>query len=197
MAPETFITEGEIVKIAETFIQYKKDLEYHKDLCDAASKELKEACDGQREVLLKNRKIARVIRISDAKVEFRMKNGQIPFSDKGLLEELFGQDYHSLFEQGKVISAIIKPNALIKALEDAGVNPWDYLSLNVKEGMDEAVTGLAKDIGLYNTAEAVLPRKGFLSTLAGIIEKLTDDAVEFLQDYLKKALEPIASLKKR
>ena len=125
------------------------------------------------------------------RVEFRLNNGSLDAEELPNLDELFGEARPDLFELTKIVEKITDPAALIKALETAGLNPFDYLNVSVKTNMDQII--IDKGEG-FVTAEAVLPKKGFLAVLPDLVRHFSEDAVKYLRLYLKEALNPTVVL---
>jgi len=112
-------------------------------------------------------------------------------SEGATLDGHFGIDRPSLFELCEVVDTVVDPPALIKALTDAGLNPWDYLELNVRDEKDAVVIEKSKGIGI-TTAKAYLPRENFIA-IANRLSKLkrfTVEAAAYLAAFIKGAFKP-------
>ena len=120
------------------------------------------------------------------RVEFRINNGALNVNEEDTLNTLYGASRPLLFEREKAVTQITDPDALIKELVALGKNPWDYLDIKVKSGLDRAVT----DFPSVVSVEAFLPKKGFLATLNEILHTLSDDAKAYTGKYLDKVLNP-------
>ena len=121
------------------------------------------------------------------RVEFRINNGSLETSEMDALDQLFEGARSELFEKVKIVDKIVDPSALIKQMETHGLNPWDYLKLSVKSNQDQIV--IDQGVGI-ETAEAILPKTGFLATVAEMFGRFTKDAKEYLRLYLREALSP-------
>ena len=97
---------------------------------------------------------------------------------------MFGGMRPQLWEKGKAITDIHDPQTLVKAIVDAGQNPWDYLHLVVKPGMDEIIS---RHPGV-TAVEAILPKTGFLARLQEFGKNLGEEAKEYVRAYLNQAL---------
>jgi len=121
------------------------------------------------------------------RVEFRQTNGALDVSEEKILDRLFGASRPLLFEKEKIITQITDPEKVIVDLTNSGKNPWDYLELAVKGGMDRTVADSTNSVV---SAEALLPKKGFLATLNDIVGTLGKEAIEYAKEYLEKTLKP-------
>lgn len=126
------------------------------------------------------------------RVEFRINNGSLDIDEMDTLDALFKSARPDLFEKAKVVDKITDPNTLIATLQKAGLNPWNYLNLNVKPGQDQII--IDKCEHSVTIAEAILPKKGLLATLPGIIKHFSKEAKEYIRAYLKVALKPTVVL---
>ena len=103
--------------------------------------------------------------------------------DLTVLDELFGANRPVLWEPTKIVTSVV-PDALLESMRAAQLNPWDYLEIKVKDGMDHIV---ARHAGVTST-EVVAPKEGFLARLQEFGRNLCDEAKEYIRDYLKEAL---------
>ena len=133
--------------------------------------------------------------VPSVRVEFRINNGALDVGEEAKLDTLFGVSKPELFERAKVITEITAPDALVKDLKAWGLNPWDYLELRVK---DEAGLIAQQQNGnllcCFNTAEAILPKKGFLTRLNEIATTLSKGAKDYINVYLDNVLKPTVVL---
>jgi hypothetical protein len=120
------------------------------------------------------------------RVEMRMENGALDVSEDSNLDAIYGSTRPLLFQREKVVNEIIDPMALIQELVDAGKNPFDYVDLKVRTGMDHILVE-SKHV---TSGEAVLPKEGFLNTVNEIKNTLSPDAKEYTKAYLENALKP-------
>jgi hypothetical protein len=125
------------------------------------------------------------------RVEFRLNNGSLDIDELENLDALFGEARPELFEKVVIVDKITDPAALIKALLQAGLNPFDYLNVSVKENIDQVI--IDKGTGIV-TADAILPKKGFLTILPDLISRFSEDAKKYIRLYLKEALNPTVIL---
>ena len=125
------------------------------------------------------------------RVEFRINNGSMDVDEMDNLDKLFEGARSELFEKAEVVVKIIDPTALIERLTNEGLNPWDYLDISVKKNMDKII--IDKGEGIH-TAEAILPRQGFIATLAELWGRFSEEAKIYTKKYLELALEPVVVL---
>lgn len=123
---------------------------------------------------------------SPVRVEFRLENGALNITEEANLNAIYGSSRPLLFGREKIVTEIINPLELLQELVNAGKNPFDYLDLSVKKGMDHALI----DSGHVTTAEAILPRDGFLDTLNDIKSTMSTDAKTYTKNYLNGAVKP-------
>jgi len=125
------------------------------------------------------------------RVEFRINNGSLDIDEMDKLDKLFESARPELFEKAEVVDKVTDPDELIVALTKAGLNPWDYLDINVKKNMDKIIIDKGKGI---TKAEAILPLKGILAKLPTLIKNFSEEAKIYIRAYLKQALSPIVVL---
>lgn len=125
------------------------------------------------------------------RVEFRINNGSLDADEMDNLDALFGTARPDLFEKAEIVDKITDPEALCRSLVSAGLNPWDYVELKMRGNQDQILISKGKGI---TTAEAILPRKGMLSELPGLIKNFSKEAKEYMLAYLDAALKPIVVL---
>jgi hypothetical protein len=130
--------------------------------------------------------------MAPVRIDFKMstKNGALKTSELSTLNELFGALRPQLWEVGKAVTDIHDPAALVKSFQDVGLNPWDYLKISVREGMDAIIS---QHPGV-TAVEAVLPKTGFLARLQEFGKNLADEAKEYIWSYLHVALSPSVNL---
>lgn len=126
------------------------------------------------------------------RVEFRINNGSLDISEMDNLDKLFENARPELFEKAKIVASITDPEALVKALKKAGLDPWDYLQIEVKTGQDQII--IDKGAAIITTAEAILPKRGLLATLPGLIKRFSEEGKIYIRAYLKQALKPTVVL---
>lgn len=129
--------------------------------------------------------------VSSARIEMRINNGALDVSEKNNLRKLLGHRKTQLFERTRIITDITDPAAILTTLTKKGLDPWKYVEIKVKENMDEVIWD-AIDGKHCQSAEAYLPKQGFLSKLNQIFNTLSDGAKKYLKEYLANALKPTA-----
>jgi hypothetical protein len=140
---------------------------------------------------LKNEKIPVPVRI-----EYRLpsNNGALDISEEPILDHHFGKDWKALFERATVIEDIIDPQALINILQAAGLNPWDYVTLGIIKDKDEIIIAHFKGDDPakkgFTTAQAFLPKEGFLNNLNKLAHLLSKAALIYIREYIDKTFKP-------
>ena len=115
-----------------------------------------------------------------------MENGALAVDEGKNLDMLYGTARPLLFQKERVVNEIVDPMALIKELIDAGKNPFDYIDIAVRKGMDHVLVE-SKNV---TSGEAYLPKEGFLNTLNEIKNTLSDNAKTYTKEYLNNTLKP-------
>jgi len=121
------------------------------------------------------------------RVEFKMGNCPIDVDQEQVLDELYGPSRPLLFERALSITDISNPTQAIKDLESQGKNPWDYLEIRVKDGMDRAVADATEYVV---GSEAFIPVKGFLAKLYSIAGTLAEAGLKYTREILDAKLSP-------
>ncbi len=125
------------------------------------------------------------------RVEFRINNGSMETDEMDNLDKLFETARSELFEKAEIVESITDPTELIETLTNEGLNPWDYLNISVKKGMDKII--IDKGAGIF-TAEAILPRQGFIATVKELWGRFSEEAKMYTKKYMKLALKPAVVL---
>lgn len=196
--PEHIISrESEVLaKQAKNALNEREQVNYH----TGEEKEWKEkiAVNSRalREILIDGDEIIGKITIAPpnqtaVRVEFRINNGSMDMDELENLDKLFEAARPELFEKAEIVESIADPSALIEALRNEGLDPWDYLNLTVKKNMDKII--IDKGAGI-NTADAVLPRQGFMAKLPDLWKRFSEEAKIYTKKYLTLALEPVVVL---
>jgi len=121
------------------------------------------------------------------RIEMRMEGGALDVEEEENLNALYGATRTLLFQREKVVNEILDPMALIEELKNNGLNPFDYLDLKVRVGMDHILTPYQQ---IVTSSEAFLPKEGFLNTLNEINNTLSEDAKTYTRAYLDGSLKP-------
>ena len=150
----------------------------------------------QQGELLRQEEISRdqyigVVRITGeqqapVRVEFRMENGALDVSEETNLNAIYGAQRSVIFQREKIVNEIINPMGLVQELVNAGKNPFDYLDLSVRKGMDHVIVE-SKNV---TSGEAFLPKEGFLGKLNEIKHTMSSEAKEYTKNYLMGAIKP-------
>jgi len=190
-APEIQVTSGPMLDLTKVIIETHTQIAVLETEETAKKKELTDLAKTLREDKETNGEYIGLIRIIDQdkspiRVEFRLSNGALNVSEEDNLNKLFGIHRPALFEKVKVVTDITDPDQLVQKLKDAGLNPWDYLSVGVKEGMDTIVSQHPGCV----SKEAILPKKTLLTSLNDFRQALSDAAKVYVKEYLQTALRP-------
>ena len=125
--------------------------------------------------------------MAPTRIEMRMEKGALAVDEGSKkLDTLFGGSRPLLFTKDKVVNEITNPAALVAELIAQGKNPWDFLNISVKSGLDLAVAESPNVVA----AEAYVPKAEFLNTVEDIKHTLSANAKTFLKVYLETALKP-------
>jgi hypothetical protein len=130
--------------------------------------------------------------IAPVRIEFKMatKDSALKITELDTIDSLFGALRPQLWEATKIVTDIHSPQALYDSLKEAGMNPFDYLNVSVKDGMDNIV---AQHQGV-TTIESLMPKTGFLARLQEFGKNLTEDAKYYIRRYLERALSSAVTL---
>ena len=190
--PEQNIGEGEIVDLAAELVQVRAD----KAKLDTKEKDLRTKIEKKavafRDQKLDKNKIVGLIRITDdrapIRVEFRVssKDAALDPDEEQTLDDLFRGLRPLLFGKDTIISEITEPEELLTAMRESGRNPWDFLKLSVKSGMDEVVSSYPYTI----SSTVFMPKEGFLATLSDVFHTLTESAGSYIKQYIKAVVKP-------
>jgi hypothetical protein len=189
--PEFNVDKGLIVEEAIGALNARAKAAEYTTVEKKHSEEMAKLSESIRTEEIKRDEYIGVIRITGetqapVRVEFRLENSAIDISEESNLNTIYGAQRPLLFQREKVVNDIIDPLALIQELIKAGKNPFDYLDLSVRKGMDHVMVE-SKNV---TSGEAFLPTEGFLATLQEIKSVLSSDAKEYTKNYLATAIKP-------
>lgn len=191
--PEHNIDSGDIVDIAKSLVETRSKIAELQTREKQQKKELAEKSDEIRESEEENGNYIGIVRITGGdmppvRVEFRIQNGALDTSQEQQLDELFKAARPQLWGREKLVTAVADPAKLVQDLTEQGRNPWDYLEISVKKGMDRVVSEWSDAVVAQ---EALVPREGFLATLTDLVNVISDNARKFLKEYLVSALKTV------
>jgi hypothetical protein len=188
--PEISVNTGEIVE------QAKKAIEARTKAAEQATLET----DAKTEIA----ELARQLRLAEEdkghyigmtritgedlppiRVEHRLENAGLDVGQAAELDQMFGAGRALLWERQEAVTEILDPQDLIDELKAQGKNPWDYLDIKVRKGMDHTVA----ECKAVTACEAYMPREGFLETLNNIVNTLSDEVKTWLSLYLDHAMK--------
>jgi len=126
------------------------------------------------------------------RIEFKMaiKDSALRVTELDTLNELFGALRPQLWEATKIVTDIHSPQALYDSLKASGMNPFDFLTVTVKENMDNIV---AQHPGV-TAVESLVPKTGFLARVQEFGKGLAEDAKYYIRRYLGRALSSAVTL---
>jgi hypothetical protein len=189
--PEINVDKGVIVGFAKEALEARAEAAEYTTI----EKQNSELIAKHSEIL-RQEEIARdqyigIIRITaenqaPVRVEFRMENCALDVSEEANLNAIYGAQRPVIFQREKIVNEIIDPLALVQELVDAGKNPFDYLDLSVRKGMDHVIVE-SKNV---TSGEAFLPKEGFLGKLNEIKHTMSPEAKEYTKNYLQGAIKP-------
>jgi hypothetical protein len=196
--PEMSVSSGEIVQMAKELLSARaqlselttKETELKKQIADLASiiRANEEASKGN---------YIGLIRITDAdqtpsQVQFKMCGGTLAPSDLPSLDGHFGSARPMLWEKDVTVG-VINPDSLITEIRDRNQNPWDFLDIKVKKGLDRSLA----DSPNVTKEEVYAPKEGFLATCNEVKHTFTPEAKEYLRVYLETVLRPAVDVGKK
>jgi hypothetical protein len=211
--PETVVSTVEFVEIARRALSARSSRAQFEKIEETTKDELALKASVLRETLAEQDNYIGMIRVvksatdtedlAPVQVQFKMAGKKKPDSngkrgafllieDLPVIDELFGAMRPVLWEPTKVVTAVV-PDVLLESMKTGGLNPWDYLELKVKEGMDPIV---ARHAGVTFT-EVVAPKEGFLARLQEFGKNLVAEAKEYVRTYLKEALSTTVNVGSR
>ena len=190
-APEININTGELVDLAKKALEARAKAAEYTTVEKTTSEEISKKAEHERREEVGRGHYLGIIRItgenqSPVRVEFRLENGALNVSEEANLDALYKGSRPVLFKREKIVTEITNPLTLVQELITKGKNPFDYLELKVRDGMDHALVDSEHVI----SAEAFLPTEGFLNTVDGINGSMSDEAKTFTKNYLEGALKP-------
>jgi len=189
--PEKNVNTGSLVTLAKDALNHRAQAAEHSTQEKALTEVMGRSAEDLRQQDVANGEYYGLIRITaedqqPVRVEFRIENGGLSVSEEAKLDALYGGSRPVLFRREKVVTDILNPLALVQELITAGKNPFDYLVLSVRDGMDHALV----QSSAVSSAEAFLPTKDFIGTIEGIKGSLSEEAKIFTNNYLVGALKP-------
>jgi hypothetical protein len=125
-----------------------------------------------------------------AQVQLKMCNAALALTEDEALNHFFGSARPMLWAKDMAVTGIQSPDALLQEIRARNQNPWDFLELRVKSGVDRALADSPNVV----KEEAFLPVEGFLATLNEIKHTLSPEAKEYLSKYLVQVLKSTVSL---
>ena len=189
--PEINIGEGAMVEKAAELVKVKTELAQLETREKQLRKDLADIATGFRDGKLDQAEpeIIGMIRVTNeeapVRVEFRVdrKKAVLAIEDEDNLNDLFGSARPLLFGVDTIVNEITDPEGLITAMQATNRNPWDFLALSVKSGMDTIVAEYPQAV----SNKAYMPKKGFLGILKDIWHTLGAEAKGYAKTYIKHA----------
>lgn len=211
--PEKIVSSVDFVEIARRALSARSSRAQYEKLEETTKDELAEKATVLRETEATTDNYIGMVRVvkpatdtedmQPVQVQFKMTGKKKPdangkrgaflmVEDLPVLDELFAANRPLLWEPTKIVTAVV-PATLLESMKSANLNPWDYLELKVKDGMDQIV---AQHAGV-TCAEVVAPKEGFLARLQEFGRNLCDEAREYVREYLKEALSTVVNIGSR
>lgn len=191
--PEINIGEGQIVEDAILLAQTRAK----KAQLETEEKTLIASVATQATVIrntkLDTGEVVGLIRITSEQapiqVQFKVdgKKAALSIDEGKTLDDLFGGARPLLFGKDQIITEIMDPEALIKAMKDDGHNPWDSMSLVVKTGQESVVARYPQAV----SSEVFMPKAGFLTTVRDVWHTFHAEAVGYLTPYIKEIIKAV------
>jgi len=199
VCPEVVVGQGPMSIAAHKAADAKEKVAHYKLLEEAARKELCTMAEEIRDKRVSKNEYLGLVRVVDVdlpptRVEFRFDDQVVDVAELPKLDEYFDNYRADLFERAKVVSDIPDPDKLFAAMKKDGLNPYDYMELKVREGMD-GIVARYRDRGVKIT-EAFLPRKDFFTKLTECAVDLTVEAKAWVKTYLDRALKSVVVISK-
>lgn len=191
--PEITISDGPMAALADTMVDFKAQIGELETRLKTAKEELAEQASVHRTTLAEKDDYIGMIRITGkqapVRVEFRTNKSKaaLDLDQAPVLDELYGASRMLLWEKDMVITGVTDPAQLIIDLQKAGLNPYEYLNVSVKPGMERIVADKSKTVVVF---EAFTPVKGCLNTVRDIIHTWSTAAKDYFRAYTAQALEP-------
>jgi hypothetical protein len=179
--------------LADTMVDFKAQIGELETRLKTAKEELAEQASVYRTTLAEKDDYIGMIRITGkqapVRVEFRTNKSKaaLDLDQAPVLDELYGASRMLLWEKDMVITGVTDPAQLIIDLQKAGLNPYEYLNVSVKPGMERIVADKSKVVVVF---EAFTPVKGCLNTVRDIIHTWSTAAKAYFRAYTAQALEP-------
>lgn len=213
--PEVINNNPELITLAKTALELRNQIANLEGELALAKKDLADKAKVVRELEETNGKYVGLIRIVDGEqspcqVQFKIVNGALAMSDQDKSRGFLGAAFDLLFGKDSAVDKVLRPAALIAWLIAKGLDPWQYIEIKVKKGMDKFILDAPsmdanewhEDMTvpegiLITKAEALMPREGFLATCNEFAHTFTDSAKSFLKNYLSKVLSIAVDLGKK
>jgi hypothetical protein len=195
--PEITVNTPEIISKAKEALEIRRQLADLTARETAVKKDLADLATVARVTEETNQYIG-LVRIVDesitpCQVQFKITGGALALEEGPVLDQHFGAGRPMLFERDVVITGAVNPDALIAEIRARNQNPWDYLELKVKKGLDRALA----DSPNVTKEEAFLPKEGFLATLNEIKHTFSQEAKSYISQFLAVVLKPAVDLGKK
>jgi len=194
--PEINVDSGVMVTTARSLVDVRSEIAERQTKEKQFKEQLSEEADKIREDQENAGNYIGIIRVTGeeippVRVEFRMKDGALEVGQEQTLDKLFKAARPMLFGREKLVTGVTDPAKLVEDLSKQGRNPWDFLEVSVKKGMDRVVSEWSDAV---TAQEAFVPRGGFLAILNDVANTLTADAKSWLRKYLSKAISTVPVL---
>ena len=126
------------------------------------------------------------------RVDMRLKKGTMKETMEPELNRIFGDSYSDFFVSSHEVQKILSADDLIEKIRASGKNPWNYLTLEVREGKEKEVLDLGGKSVIGR--RVINPIKGFFGVCQEYGYRITKTVKKFLGEYLPAAVEPCVIL---
>ncbi len=187
--PEHIITDAEHVLSAQAknALSEREKVNYHTGEQNEWKDKIATNAEELRTQLYKDGEIAGKITITPpsqtaVRVEFQTDSTcRLDPDEQKNLDRLFGDASSDLFEKVEEVVSIDDPLALITALTEAGLDPKEFLKIEVLKGMHKTVIEHGEGI---TADDFICAKEGFLSRLTGWFQDFSEEAKEYTQNFL-------------
>lgn len=193
--PEHVITDAKHVLSAQArnALNEREKVNYHTGEEIEWKEKIATNAEALRTQLFKDGEIAGKITITPpnqtaVRVEFQTDSTcRLDPDEMDNLDRLFGDARTDLFEEVEEVISVDDPLALIETLTEAGLDPTEFLKIDIKKGMHQTI--IEHGVGI-TTDKFICAREGFLSRLTGWFKDFSEDAKEYTQNFLAGVLKP-------
>lgn len=126
------------------------------------------------------------------RIDMRLSKGNMKETMEPELNRIFGDSYSDFFQSSYEILKILSADDLLEKIKISGKNPWNYLTLEVREGKEKEIFELGGKSVIGR--RTINPVKGFFGICQEYGYRITKSVKKFLNEYLLVAVEPCVVL---